>query len=112
LITSNEEGCEFSSSITVIFDFSHCSGINEEPRQEGLRVIPNPNQGTFHISIEGDKDIFSVRIFDVTGREVFSREPLQGKDTAIDLGDAAHGIFVISAETSGKRIYRRLIVVR
>ena len=52
LTTSNDAGCEFSRSITVIFDFSYCSGLNEMPGKPGFQVIPNPNGGDFRIIME------------------------------------------------------------
>jgi hypothetical protein len=112
LTTSNDDGCEFSSSITVIFDFSHCSGMKEESGREFLRVSPNPSQGSFILSLEGGEDLSSVTIHDGTGREVFRRESCHAREIEVDLGEGASGIFVIRALTSGQRFYNRLILVR
>jgi hypothetical protein len=50
LTTTSAEGCSYSRSIQVIFDFAYCNGIDENDASIPVKIIPNPGKGPFEIS--------------------------------------------------------------
>ena len=73
--------------------------VNENP----LKVFPNPTNGILNIE---DPDIFSIQIFDQTGRVVISQE-LDG--SMINVAELSVGFYVIQAISNSKVITTRFI---
>jgi hypothetical protein len=112
LTTSNEEGCEFSRSITVIFDFSYCSGIIDTGEEAGFRIVPNPNRGSFRILGEGNETLGSVSIYDATGRRIYDSPVMKGREEInIAPGRALPGIYFVHLRTQQDEVFREILVI-
>lgn len=112
LTTSNEEGCEFSKSITVIFDFSYCSGIMDTGEEAGFRIFPNPNRGSFRILLEGTEILGSVSIYDATGRMIYDRPVMKGgEDINIAPDRALPGLYFVQFRTQQDEVFREILVI-
>lgn len=111
----SEEGCEGEDSVTVVFDFSHCFGVDEYDDLSTLNIYPNPTTGLITIEIEDIEDYREIIIFDSQGRQI-AVEPLKeaGKGSwkkTIDLSKYSRGVFMIKA-VNERYIQMRKIVVR
>lgn len=64
LTTQTQDGCSFSGTAQVIFDFSYCNGIEEDERNIGLKIIPNPNHGVFSVTWDEKAVINEISLLD------------------------------------------------
>jgi len=63
-----------------------------------ISVLPNPNHGTFTISIKGSNSIKAVSLFDVTGRSIYYKNSLNEKSHEIQLTSELSGLLIGKVE--------------
>ncbi len=87
------------------------SSINTtSSKTSGLIVYPNPTSGLFQIELKNE--IFSIRIFDITGKMVYQR------DAVFEINSVGNeifkeGVYTIQINTTkGENIFSRLVVTR
>jgi hypothetical protein len=111
LSAKTPDGCEFSRSITVIFDFGYCFGIDEEYQESRIRVIPNPNNGKFRVLWSDPGDFIQILMYSPLGEEVFSKSiPGGNHETDIDLPSLPAGLYILCLRGSSLVITRKVIV--
>ncbi len=99
VIVTNQAGCESEKSATIIFDFSSCSGINDNLASDLYAVYPNPGNGSFTLTIKPgyESAVYSVR--NILGQCVYgpvnSMEDQDKGDVKIDLGPVPAGVYFI-----------------
>jgi len=86
----NVEGCEFSDTVTVIFDFAACFGIDEYKTYSSVNVYPNPTEGLINIDLEDAAGFSELQIINPQGQVVYRK----------DLGDLSPGRSIIVADLS------------
>lgn len=64
LTAHTPDGCSFSGTAQVIFDFSYCNGIEEDEHNIGLKIIPNPNHGIFSVTWDEKAAISEISMLD------------------------------------------------
>jgi len=106
--------CFFDIS-NVNFNISLTIGLNENGLPfETVNVYPNPSTGEFNISWAGKyKGIIEIRISDIQGKVVFSKElnkQYNGFIEKLNLSTVSKGIYTLEANTSEGRIVQKLIV--
>ena len=75
-----------------------------------LRVFPNPTRETFQIEFR--KEIFSIQIFDITGKMVYQKNDVYDL-TTIRNDRLREGVYTIRINTvNGKNIFSRLVVTQ
>ena len=75
--------------------------VNEEPKEDPLKIFPNPSEGVFTLNVNSDFEQGNVTIFDMYGKTIFSLDKIE-QSTEIDLSTYASGIYfvkVIKGET-------------
>jgi hypothetical protein len=86
----NAEGCEYSDTVTVIFDFAACFGIDEYKTYPTVNVYPNPSAGLINIDLEESAGFSELQIINPQGSVVYKK----------DLGDLIPGRSLIVADLS------------
>jgi hypothetical protein len=86
----NIEGCEFSDTVTVIFDFAACFGIEEYKTYPTVNIYPNPSSGLINIDLEESSGFSELQIINPQGAVVYRK----------DLGSLAPGRSLIIADLS------------
>jgi hypothetical protein len=77
---------------------STVTSLSENTLSTGISVYPNPSNGKFIIHSDL-KSVYSIDIFDVNGRKIYTNSRLN--DTGeIDLSTAAKGIYFLKANTN------------
>ncbi len=71
-------------------------------------VSPNPSNGQFKLQLS-DTEPISVEVFDLTGKQVFSKNYNGSTIYTIDMENASNGIYIMQLETSVGRAFQRLI---
>ena len=86
-----------SSSIRVdLVNLGAATGINEATNVGGVKLFPNPAESLFAIQVK-KYDNAMVRIFDVTGNEVYNAA-LNEMNTTVDVSNYASGLYLVKVE--------------
>jgi hypothetical protein len=83
--------------------------VDEVSEVQNIMVYPNPVRE--NLTIANGKNISSVRIFDITGRVVFSAE-INDLSTRIDVSDFHQGVYVVQIISGNEVISRKINVVK
>lgn len=99
---TNADKCEFSDTVTVIFDFAACFGIEEYPTYPTVKVYPNPSSGIFNIELEESTGFSELQILNPLGSVVFEKAPgkltTTGKSLIVaDLSRFPKGVYLLRA---------------
>jgi hypothetical protein len=94
------------NGLSVVTDVKFEATNITNPAQQGLRIYPNPNYGTF--TIEGMDTKINVRIFNAFGEEVYMHElDLPAK---VDLSTQPKGIYFIRVEMDNSVFFEKLVI--
>jgi hypothetical protein len=106
------EGVTEMSYDRFFLKLSDCFGGILEPEID-FTLFPNPSPGIVQIN-PGTLDIDGVRVFDITGRLVYSAENLETLDSAtgIDLRDQSPGVYLVRILVGEDQVTRRLVLAR
>jgi hypothetical protein len=98
---TNSEGCDFSDTITVVFDFAACFGIEDYQTFPAVNVYPNPTGGLINIDLEECDGFTAIQVLNPQGSVVYIQNlkgmmPGPGKISA-DLSSFPKGIYLVRA---------------
>lgn len=98
----NQEGCDAEESVTVIFSYDECVGIDENGEDVQLQVFPNPTSGKTHINIVGASGPINVHVLNAMGNVLedhrFTPSHIGLIEEELDLGKYAKGIYFLKLE--------------
>jgi len=101
LSITNQDGCTYLDSITVIFDFAACFGIEEYKTFPEVKVFPNPTTGILYIQLEESEGFNSIQILNMQGTAIYESElsnTLHGKNIVnVDLSSFPKGVYIVRA---------------
>ncbi len=112
VIVTDANGCTASDSFSVDPSTNASEAIE---RLVSLQVFPNPNNGSFHVSMQGKpfSDSFDMMVKDQLGRTVFVEHlpRFTGSfEQDVQLNDLSSGIYFLGFGSGEKVIYRKLII--
>ena len=93
------------SGVPVGWTVADYDGLDEP--QAPVAVYPNPVTDKLHIT---GADIQSVRLYDLQGRLVHTKECGPADQLQLDLQGYAKGIYTVSILSKGKRVTRKVVV--
>ena len=84
---------------------------NEEEQNQAIKVYPNPSKDFIQLEIpEFTKGVFSLKINDLTGRNLSEVEMKGGQKTySIDIQKLPQGIYFLNAEQGDKRLVKKIV---
>ncbi|MDQ3110796.1 MAG: choice-of-anchor J domain-containing protein [Bacteroidota bacterium] len=88
---TDSNGCD-GVAATVTITVNACVGIEEEAAANGINVYPNPNDGSFFVTVNSDATMI---VYNSTGEVVLSQNVIAGT-TAVNLNEFANGIYLVS----------------
>ncbi|MDX1653248.1 MAG: T9SS type A sorting domain-containing protein [Brumimicrobium sp.] len=78
-----------------------------------ITVIPNPNKGEFRVELKKEKEIQSIQVFGVEGKDlVFDSEKINPSVSKISLKDSARGVYWIKVTTKDGQQYSSKFVIK
>jgi hypothetical protein len=78
----------------------------DETNETGLLIWPNPTSGSFGLRTEGDINILSKVVYDLTGRVVWEES---NANNAINL-HLANGLYFVEVRTDKGQLWARLLI--
>jgi hypothetical protein len=90
-------------------------GVGENESGPELTVFPNPNSGSFQLTIKDLTDIVSVRVINSTGEVIFREDDVEisGKHSKIiDLSVQPAGVYYLRVEGQHSMIDRKIVLQR
>jgi Secretion system C-terminal sorting domain len=66
-----------------------------------LKVFPNPSDGHFEVTVEGDTEGLSFDVFDMAGKHLH-KEPVAGMNTSINVSHLSTGMYILTCRDAQK----------
>jgi PKD repeat protein len=98
-------GCTGSQTLNIIVEY--CASI-ENLGMNGVRVVPNPNSGLFHIEGLDEGNVF--RIYDVNGK-LIHEEKAVSKIEWVDLSQTKQGVYYLQTVKNGQLGQMKFVVL-
>lgn len=102
VLVTNQSGCQSEETVTIIFDFTACTGIGEDNAGQPCHVYPNPGNGKVHVIFDPSVGEAEVTVSTMLGHKVLGpvwyRKSTIGNDLLLDLGNLQEGIYFIRVE--------------
>lgn len=101
---TDSNGCSGSANTTVTVNA--CVGITEPAFANGVNVYPNPNSGSFTLSVANNVGDMNIEITDATGRLVYTSMESNvqaGFTKQISMEGMANGIYMMRLTTGGEQ---------
>ncbi|CAN5918247.1 hypothetical protein BH11BAC7_BH11BAC7_16010 [soil metagenome] len=98
---TNVNGCTGTASVTI--NVNACVGVAENALENSVSVYPNPNNGTFTISINANLGDVQIEMLDIQGRIIYTSHESNvaaGFTNAVSLDGMSNGIYMLRL-TSG-----------
>ncbi|MCF8227507.1 MAG: PKD domain-containing protein [Bacteroidales bacterium] len=112
VIATNINNCSVEDSVTVTIE--DCTGMEEISGLTKLDIFPNPNKGSFTISMSTLHDLkLKMKLIDAGGKSLLNMDniSIQGKyRKEIELGTKQKGIFILILENDTGRLLRKILV--
>ncbi len=73
------------------------TNVEERAELKDITMFPNPSNGQFNVVNGGATEMYQIRVFDVTGKEVYANQAVlnTGAQYTINLTEAASGIYTV-----------------
>jgi hypothetical protein len=110
----NSDNQQYQQSISNVVSYGSALGLESANQIFEVNAFPNPNNGSFNISIKSEltEDIY-MSIYNQIGAVVWQKqlEKLNGKiNVFVPLDQAAQGVYQLQVTTSKKVINKKLII--
>ena len=102
------EGCTSTAEVTVTIDGQLGIGVSNAP---AFQIHPNPSNGLVNITAENIAYPFTIEIYTVDGKQVYSQDLLNDKGVnTIDLSGFAKGVYHIKLRDGETEYQEKLIL--
>ena len=88
---------------------THHQLVYQGTRIEGVTISPNPNSGTFSITLNTLIDVASATLYDTTGKD-FGTYPLNKGENRIETKVLSSGTYIVLLSIDGKTESRQIII--
>lgn len=84
-------------------------GVNELNQMDFV-IQPNPSSGQITIQTKSENEPLLLKIMDITGKLIFSKEMKSNSENQIDISGFAAGLYLIEIQGSDNRLIRKKLV--
>ncbi len=85
-------------------------GVTNNNLNSQLNVFPNPSSGKFNLNYSGTEQITSVKIYDITGKLIYSENLLDIKNTMEFNISLSSGMFLLEVKTETQQTTKKLVI--
>ena len=111
---TNNSGCSSISSISVIYSYAACTGINIPGENNPVKIYPNPSTGIFTFVKTGlshDIHVSITSIFGTLIKTLFLKKSESGNNTeTIDLSGYPKGMYLIEYRNDSQLWTDKLVI--
>ena len=114
-------GTEFKNTAAIYFDFNEPVITNTtlntigilsveelaEREKDKVHIYPNPTSDVFTISLHEDATYETVKVINAVG-QLYTEQSIEGKETQINLGSAAPGVYFVLLRGDGKHSVQKV----
>ncbi|QLH54460.1 MAG: hypothetical protein CH6_3457 [Candidatus Kapaibacterium sp.] len=94
--------------------YSPTSVENNYETYPSIQILPNPTSGVVRVIFKTEGKIFSAKIYDVIGNEVYGFNEANLKDAfyelPIDLSEFNNGVYYLVLNIDGKNIFEKIVL--
>ena len=108
---TDANGCEGITSVNV--QVNACVGLAENILANGVSVYPNPNNGSFTLSVNANVGALTIKITDMQGRVVYAsidKNVNAGFVKQISLDTQSSGMYLMHIITNGEQQTKKISV--
>ncbi len=74
-----------------------------------IAIYPNPSESIFNINWN-TSEALNIRVFDITGKQVFTKKNITDNSYQLDLDGYAQGIYLLNMNMNGKTATKKIIL--
>lgn len=74
-----------------------------------IAIYPNPSESIFNINWTTG-DALDIKVYDITGKQIFTKKNITDNNYQLDLGNYAQGIYLLNLNMNGKTATKKLIL--
>ncbi len=95
----------------TLYSYTYCpTGISEANNNASVIIYPNPSLSEVHIKIMNDKNIQTIKVLDVSGREVMKFNVIDSEEIVIHRNNLMSGTyFVMVIDKEGNSEFSKII---
>jgi hypothetical protein len=113
---TNPSGCQSEATISVIFDFSACNGIEGNETGKLCRIYPNPGDGTLHLVFQPGVKEAVVSASNLLGQNIWGPYHFDGLDkkgeVIINIGNQPEGVYFIHLKYDDSVLFTTKYILR
>lgn len=98
-------GCESSTVVTV--KIASCNGINESGLAAQIKVYPNPNNGDFKVSTQGD---VSLTLINSIGQVIRTIALTNANNHEVEIKDISNGVYFLVGSNGNEKVNMKIVV--
>ena len=107
VVVTDTNGCTATSAP---FDFAFV-GMEEFAGESQMTIAPNPFSSTTVINFENaSRNIFTLKIYDLTGQLVLTRNNIQESQISIDGSSMTRGTYLVELQSNNLTLYGKLML--
>lgn len=99
---------------TINVTFVDCSGIEDNKQHQGVIIYPNPNNGFFYLSTQGNTTIENLMLIDIYGNQIMKKNMIDvtplSFPTLLNLSQFPTGIYFLKMETNHELIIKKIVI--
>ena len=85
------------------------TGITNPAILAALNVYPNPSTGTYQLSVSNGLEVTSLRVYDLIGNVILTRDNVNANEAIINLENNANGVYFLEVSTKDGKAVQKLI---
>lgn len=102
---------DFGSKIEYFFSVGTPLTTNEYITEEDIKVLPNPNNGNFSVSIPNSNTFTDLNITDITGRVIYT-QPVSSNMMDITLEKIKTGVYFVNLSNENSNISKKVVITK
>ncbi|WP_431165754.1 T9SS type A sorting domain-containing protein [Tenacibaculum halocynthiae] len=75
-----------------------------------ISISPNPSESIFNLKWKSEGETMNVGVFDITGKQVFSKKNIKDSNHRLDMSNYSSGIYLLKMQMNGKSATKKLIL--